>query len=131
MESALTLIEARALFDAPEHVIHLRVVGLDNRHYLDLGDITWKAVEIDESGWRIVQAPQVRFRRPAWIGALPVPVSSGSIELPAPVSQCHGHRLHFVDRLAVGRLAQSRALPGARADGRAGIFEIHDLPDPP
>jgi hypothetical protein len=48
LQSALNVIEAKAHFDAPERVVHVRVGGLDERLYLDLGDATWRAVEIDE-----------------------------------------------------------------------------------
>ena len=40
LQSALNVIEARAHFDAPERVVHIRVGGLDGRLYLDLGDET-------------------------------------------------------------------------------------------
>lgn len=40
LQSALNVIEARAHFDAPERVVHVRVGGLDERLYLDLGDAT-------------------------------------------------------------------------------------------
>jgi hypothetical protein len=44
LQSALNVIEAKANFDAPERVVHVRVAGLDERLYLDLGDTTWRAV---------------------------------------------------------------------------------------
>src|SRR5262249_10854805 len=59
--------------------IHVRVGGLDGKLYLDLGDETWRAVEIDAEGWRIIDKPPVRFRRAAGMQALPVPVSGGSV----------------------------------------------------
>jgi hypothetical protein len=60
MQSALNVIEARANFDSPGRSIHVRVGGLDNKIYLDLGDETWRAVEIDASGWRVIDRPPVR-----------------------------------------------------------------------
>ena len=65
LQSALNVIEAKAHFDAPERVVHIRVGGLDGRLYLDLGDATWRAVEIDATGWRVIDNPPVRFRRAA------------------------------------------------------------------
>ena len=57
------MIEAKAHFDAPERQVHIRVGGLDGRLYLDLGDEAWRAVEIDATGWRIIDNPpaQVAF----------------------------------------------------------------------
>ena len=81
LQSALNVIEAKAHFDAPERVVHVRVGGLDERLYLDLCDATWRAVEIDFTGWRVIDNPPVRFRRAAGMQPLPVPVAGGSIEV--------------------------------------------------
>ena len=75
------MIEAKAHFDAPERKVHIRVAGLDRRLYLDLGDESWRAVEIDASGWRVIDNPPVRFRRAAGMKPLPIPVSGGSVEV--------------------------------------------------
>ena len=53
LKSALDVIEANADFNGPEQLVHIRVGGIDNRLYLDLGDKTWRAVEIDANGWRV------------------------------------------------------------------------------
>ena len=80
LQSALNVIEAKAHFDAPERQVYIRVGGLDGRLYLDLGDDAWRAVEIDATGWRIVDNPPVRFRRASGMKAMPIPVGGGSIE---------------------------------------------------
>jgi hypothetical protein len=80
LQSALNLIEARAHFDAPERTVHIRVGGLDSRLYLDLCDTTWRAVEIDATGWRVIDNPPVRFRRAAGMQPLPMPLRGGSVE---------------------------------------------------
>jgi hypothetical protein len=80
LQSALNVIEAKAHFDAPERTVHVRVGGLDGRLYLDLGDETWRAVEIDATGWRVIDNPPVRFRRAAGMQPLPAPVAGGSVE---------------------------------------------------
>src|SRR5499427_1527114 len=51
-----------------------------DRLYLDLGDQSWRAVEIDATGWRIIDSPPVRFRRAAGMQPLPMPMSGGSVE---------------------------------------------------
>ena len=79
MQDALGVLEARAHYDGPERNVHLRVAGHDGRIYLDLADATWRAVEVDADGWRIVATPPVRFRRAAGMLALPAPVSGGSL----------------------------------------------------
>ena len=80
LQSALNVIEAKAHFDGPERVVHIRVGGLDGRLYLDLGDKKWRAVEIDATGWRVINNPPVRFRRAASMKPLPMPVKGGSVE---------------------------------------------------
>src|ERR1700737_2148393 len=80
LQSALNVIEAKAHFDAPERMVHIRVGELDGRLYLDLGDETWQVVEMDTSGWRVIDDPPVRFRRAAGMKPLPIPMGGGSVE---------------------------------------------------
>jgi hypothetical protein len=79
LQSALNVIEAKAHFDAPERIVHVRVGGLDGKLYLDLGDEAWRAVEIDAAGWRVIENPPVRFRRASGMQPLAYPVAGGSI----------------------------------------------------
>jgi hypothetical protein len=80
LQSALNVIEAKAHFDAPERIVHVRVAGLDSTLYLDLGDERWGAVEIDATGWRVIDKPPVRFRRASGMQPLPTPIRGGSVE---------------------------------------------------
>jgi hypothetical protein len=80
LQSALNVIEARACFDGPERPIFVRIGGIDGKIYLDLGDATWRAVEIAATGWQVVGNPPVRFRRSAGMRPLPLPTKGGSIE---------------------------------------------------
>jgi hypothetical protein len=79
LQSALNVIEAKAHFDAPERQVHIRVGGLDGQLYLDLGDERWRAVEIDATGWRVIDNPPVRFRRASGMKPMPIPVRGGSV----------------------------------------------------
>jgi hypothetical protein len=80
LQSALNVIEAKAHFDAPEMPVFIRVGGIDDKLYLDLGDEAWRAVEITTTGWCVVENPPVRFRRAAGMQPLPVPMPGGSVE---------------------------------------------------
>jgi hypothetical protein len=71
IRSLLDLLEARALFDAPERTVHVRVAEHAGRIYLDLADECWRTVGI---------FPPVRFRRPAGMLPIPAPERGGSIE---------------------------------------------------
>jgi hypothetical protein len=80
LQSAIAVIEAKAHYDAPERAIYLRVGEHGGNLYIDLADETWRAIEIDQAGWRIVADPPVRFRRAAGMLPLPEPVSGGSLD---------------------------------------------------
>jgi hypothetical protein len=80
MTAAVGVLEARAQFDAPEHDVNVRVAGHEGSIYIDLADENWRAVEIDEEGWRVVDDPPVYFRRSSGMKPLPVPVTGGSLE---------------------------------------------------
>jgi hypothetical protein len=79
LQSALNVIEAEAHFNAPERTVHVHVAGLEGKIYIDLCNETWRAVEIDAAGWRVVDNPPVRFRRASGMKALPAPARGGSI----------------------------------------------------
>src|SRR6201997_4528683 len=80
IRSALDLLEARALFDAPERAVHVRIAERAGHIYLDLADQHWRAIDIGPEGWRGIRCPPVRFRRPPGMLSLPVPQQGGSIE---------------------------------------------------
>jgi hypothetical protein len=81
LRSALGMLEAQACWKGPQRKVFIRIAGVDSRTvYLDLGDKDWRAVRIDDRGWKIVQNPKVRFIRRKGMLPLPVPERGGSIE---------------------------------------------------
>jgi hypothetical protein len=80
LQAVLNVLEAKANFSAPERAVHVRVAGLDDRLYLDLGDPTWRVVEIDVTGWRVVDIPPVHFCRASGMQSLPTPKPGGSVK---------------------------------------------------
>jgi hypothetical protein len=80
IRSTLELLEARALFDAPERTVHVRIAEHGGHIYLDLADDCWHAVEIGPDGRRVTGSPPVRFRRPAGMLPIPAPERGGSVE---------------------------------------------------
>ena len=56
------------------------MAGSTGELYLDLGDETWRAVEIDATGWRVIDNPPVRFRRASGMKPMRIPVRGGSVE---------------------------------------------------
>lgn len=74
------ILSARAMFDGEEHTAWLRMAEHEGRYYVDLANDEWQAVEVDGDGWRVVDPPPVRFRRPKGMLPLPIPQSGGTID---------------------------------------------------
>lgn len=88
-----------------------------SRFYLDLCDHWWRAVEIDDVGWRLVDRPPVKFRRTRDSQTLPRTQAGGSLELaPLRRSPAAGYYRSFL--VAAPRsgspysVRQGRAGPG-------------------
>jgi len=85
MNSALGVIEARAVFASPQRTVHVRVASEHGKFYLDLADDQWRVIEIDAEGWRLIELAPVRFRRASGMLPLPEPASGGRIESLRPL----------------------------------------------
>ncbi len=84
VKSLTSLLEAMAAHSGLAQETHVRVATSQSggSYYLDLGDPSWRAVEIDRAGWKIVDQPPVTFRRPKGMLPLPLPAHGrGSIHL--------------------------------------------------
>lgn len=57
----------------------LRVAEHDGALYLDLGDDSWRAMQITRDGWQLIARPPVYFVRPGGMLPLPVPERGGSL----------------------------------------------------
>jgi hypothetical protein len=79
IDDAIATLEARAIFDGPQHPIHVRTAAHDGNLYIDLCNDDWQAVEIASDGWKVVNNPPVRFVRHAGMLPLPMPVEGGSV----------------------------------------------------
>lgn len=80
VQSVVDTLEAKAKFDGQSFPLSIRVGGHGGKVYIDLADDRWRAVEVDESGWRVIDRPPVRFRRTKGTLALPEPVHGGSVD---------------------------------------------------
>jgi len=79
LADAINVIEGKACFEGPEVRVHLRIAEHEGAIYLDLADRDRNVARIDASGWEVLQAPPVRFRRPKAFRALPIPQRGGSM----------------------------------------------------
>lgn len=72
----------RAIADQEkERTVSIRTAEHDGKYYLDIGDSTWRAIEISADGWEVIDEPPVRFRRAPANAALCVPERGGNIEM--------------------------------------------------
>lgn len=82
LQQVLLVLEAKAIHDAPERQVYLRVAIVDGMIYYDLGTADWRIVKITaDKGWTIIEYHNcpVRFRRPSHQLALPVPEPEGDL----------------------------------------------------
>jgi hypothetical protein len=93
LQAVLNVLVARACYDGPARDVRVRVGGAvgtvgtietppveGGAIYVALGDDQLRAVEVDYSGWRLVSAPPVFFRRPKGQKPLPEPTGGGRID---------------------------------------------------
>jgi len=80
MQDAIGVLEGKAKFDGEAHSVHVRIAMHDELIYIDLCDDQWRAVQVDRTGWRIVDDPPVRFRRAKGMLPLPLPERGGSVD---------------------------------------------------
>ena len=78
-EQVRGVVMGRALFNAPRHQVYTRVATDGKGLYVDLGTPDWSVVQISPSGWQVLRASPVRFRRSPSTAALPVPEPGGML----------------------------------------------------
>lgn len=81
VQDAIGTLEGQAIYDGPEHTIHLRVAEHGGSVYVDLANADWQAVEVSPKGWQVVQEPPVRFRRVKAMLPLPTPERGGCLSM--------------------------------------------------
>lgn len=79
LQEAVDALAGRALYAGPKYPVFTRLAHTTESIYLDLADPDWRAIEVTPTGWRIVENPPVRFRRPRGALPLPAPVGGGDI----------------------------------------------------
>jgi hypothetical protein len=120
LRAAMDLFEARALFDGEEYPIHLRVADHAGRLYLDLCDRSWRAVEIDAGGWRVVERPPAKFRRTRGSQPLPEPEPGGSLHELRPFFNVDHHGWVLIRAYLIAALRPGFPLPILVAKGEQG-----------
>lgn len=81
VQDALMTLEAKAVFEGPEHPTFVRLAEFDGVIYLDLANENWQVVRVSSQGWEVMEAEAVpvRFKRARGMLPLPVPVEGGAL----------------------------------------------------
>lgn len=79
VQQAIDTLEALAVKNADKRDVHVRIADHDEKIYIDLADESWKSIEVDRHGWRVVDDSPVRFIRGA-SSPLPMPIEGGCVE---------------------------------------------------
>ncbi len=80
IRDAINVLSGIALYDGPEYRLYVRKAEVDGKIYVDLGDPSWRAIEISEDGWKVIENCPVHFRRSKNILPLPIPERGGEID---------------------------------------------------
>lgn len=81
LRSALETLSAIGRFESSERSVSARIGAVADRLYLDLCNPVWQIIEIDRTGWRLVESKDcpIRFRRAHGMRELPVPRPGASL----------------------------------------------------
>lgn len=81
VQDAIAALEGKAIYDAPETEIHIRLASANGKIYLDLCNEKWQIVEISKSGWHIIESKDapVKFYRTKAMLSLPMPEAGGDV----------------------------------------------------
>jgi len=80
MQIAVETLASIAEFSGEEREVSTRIAEHHGAIYIDIGDASWRAIEVTASGWKVIDAPPVHFRRSASTRPLPLPQGGGSIK---------------------------------------------------
>jgi len=80
-QEALSTLVARAHFQESKHDVFLRVAGLDQKVFIDLGDPEWRVIEVSCTGWKVLTSSPVKFRRTRRMLPLPLPQSPSTASI--------------------------------------------------
>jgi hypothetical protein len=80
IRDAINVLYGIALYDGNEYRLYVRKAEIDGKIYVDLGDPSWKAIEISENGWKVISDCPVHFRRSKNTLPLPMPERGGEID---------------------------------------------------
>jgi hypothetical protein len=79
MQAAVETLASLAEFEGEEIEVCTRIGEHQGAIYIDIGDDSWRAIEVTAKGWNVIARPPVHFQRSTSTRPLPVPERGGSI----------------------------------------------------
>lgn len=79
LNSAVSLLDAKAMFDGEMRELFNRFAMWDGSIYIDMTDSSGRVVQVSPSGWKVMNKPPVLFKRYAHQKPLPDPVRGGKL----------------------------------------------------
>ncbi|OGI20779.1 MAG: hypothetical protein A3B68_09595 [Candidatus Melainabacteria bacterium RIFCSPHIGHO2_02_FULL_34_12] len=82
INQALSILEYKALFEGEEHKLFVRVAKRSSDEYwYDLADNKWKAVQVTQDGWEVIEQVPILFKRYSQQSVQVIPEHNGDIKL--------------------------------------------------
>lgn len=77
---AVELLRGHARFEASAEDVYVRVAHLEDRVYIDLGDESYRVIQVTRDGWKVEDNPGIAFVRTGSTRPLPEPKGGGAPE---------------------------------------------------
>ena len=120
IDQALCALEGFAVHDCDEREVHLRVAEHEGGIYIDIGGKADECIEVTATGWRVLDAAPVLFRRPDAMRALPRPVPGGTLDDLRPFVNAADDALHLLIAWIVTAFCPGRPFPILALHGEMG-----------
>jgi hypothetical protein len=88
INDACALLRAQALATGIVETVNVRIAGVGDEIFLDLGQPDHSVVKITSLGWEVLPSSPIPFRRPRGLLPLPVPARGGNIGMLRPFVNC-------------------------------------------
>ncbi len=136
VDDAVGTLTCEAVYDSPELPVFVRTAEQDGKVYIDIGDETGKAVEVDAEGWREVAVPPVLFMRGRGMKPLPMPERGGSVDEWRKVINVSDAEWPLFITTVLAMLRPGRPTPILQIQGEqgsaksSGSTQVRELVDP-
>jgi len=120
VSDAINVLDGLALFDGIEQNAFIRLAYVDDKIYLDLANDTWQVIEIDASGWHVLDNSPIAFRRGRGMLALPTPPQQGNMGALFDIFNVEAKEQSLIMAWLIGAMNQRGPFPILVINGEQG-----------